>query len=113
MSRERAGGSAVSGGPARDPAAQPERTRLAWRRTVLASAVVAVLAARRAAHGAGDAVWWAAVSAAAWVALAASAARRSRELAVPRPVPLGVSGALSAVICTLAVPICGVVVLLW
>ncbi|MTE18338.1 DUF202 domain-containing protein [Streptomyces sp. TRM43335] len=113
-------GGAAGGGPpggvaaVRDPAAQPERTRLAWRRTVLAFAVVTVLAVRHAAHGSGASAWWAAVAAAAaWVGLVAVAARRVRALTDPRPTPLGVSGALFAVICTLAVPISGVVVLLW
>ncbi|MEU0063808.1 DUF202 domain-containing protein [Streptomyces albidoflavus] len=39
----------------RDPGLQPERTRLAWRRTTLSCTVVAVLAARAALHRSGGA----------------------------------------------------------
>lgn len=34
----------------RDPAAQPERTRMAWRRTTLTCVAVALLAGRQALH---------------------------------------------------------------
>ncbi|GAA2438287.1 DUF202 domain-containing protein [Streptomyces macrosporus] len=97
----------------RDPAAQPERTRLAWRRTALAFAVVVVLTVRRAIVGSGASPAYAAPAVLAWPVLLAVAHRRVRALAVPRPVPLGVSAALTVVICTLTVPICGVVVWLW
>ncbi|WP_234325353.1 DUF202 domain-containing protein, partial [Streptomyces sp. NRRL WC-3626] len=38
----------------RDPGLQPERTRLAWRRTTLSGTVVAVLAVKAALAGGGS-----------------------------------------------------------
>ena len=81
-------------GLARDPGASPERTRLAWRRTGLSAAAVALLAARPSfAPGAGPAQWL--VTAAAmtgWAAMVALALHRARGLrarfpaAVPRSI---------------------------
>ncbi|MEV4707138.1 DUF202 domain-containing protein [Actinoplanes sp. NPDC049316] len=73
----------------RDPGAAAERTRLAWRRTGLSSAAVALLAARPAfAPGAGvGAVLVAALAMAAWAASVALAYRRSRGLRAWPPVP--------------------------
>ncbi|NEA19618.1 DUF202 domain-containing protein, partial [Streptomyces halstedii] len=42
-------------GPPRDPGLQPERTRLAWRRTTLSCTVVALLAVRQVVRGGADA----------------------------------------------------------
>ncbi|NEB84533.1 DUF202 domain-containing protein, partial [Streptomyces anulatus] len=41
----------MTAGADRDPGLQPERTRLAWRRTTLSATVVALLAVRQALHG--------------------------------------------------------------
>jgi lysylphosphatidylglycerol synthetase-like protein (DUF2156 family) len=58
--------------------ASPERTRLAWRRTVLTAAVVAVLLGRRSLE-------YAVPSALLWVAIALLAQRRIGQLTSPDP----------------------------
>ncbi|MGW6461042.1 DUF202 domain-containing protein [Streptomyces sp. NPDC055078] len=93
------------GGPGRDPGLQPERTRLAWRRTTLAFTVVTVLAARLVVTGTGHAVTVVAValSALVWLGFLWVAHRRVRALgAGPRPGVLPARGALAAVGCTVA-----------
>ncbi|MGR4884522.1 DUF202 domain-containing protein [Streptomyces sp. LARHCF249] len=91
-------------GEVRDAGLQPERTRLAWRRTTLASAVVAVLALRQALRGAGrpPEVAGAAVIALVWVAFLWVAHRRIRALAAGRPPELAPRAALAVVACTMA-----------
>jgi hypothetical protein len=87
---------------------------MAWRRTTLAFAVVAALLARGAVHDGGPPqAYAAALGALVWLAFLALAHRRTRALDVPRPGPLGTRTAYAAVVCTLAVPISGVVVWLW
>ncbi|MFI1989471.1 DUF202 domain-containing protein [Actinoplanes sp. NPDC020271] len=73
----------------RDPGAAPERTRLAWRRTGLSAAVVALLAARPAFHpDAGPAQWLIAAAAmAGWAALIGLALHRAPGLRVRPPRP--------------------------
>lgn len=90
----------------RDPGLQPERTRLAWRRTTLSFTVVAVLAARQVVHHArvapGDLVALA-LSVLVWLGFLAVAHRRIEAMATRRP-PGAMDGrqALTAVLCTLA-----------
>ncbi|MFJ6700453.1 DUF202 domain-containing protein [Streptomyces sp. NPDC091272] len=88
----------------RDPGLQPERTRLAWRRTTLSCTAVAVLAGKQAVHDgitpAG--VLAGALSALVWVAFLFVAHRRMRELDRPRPSALSVGRALAGVGCVLA-----------
>ncbi|GAA3397376.1 DUF202 domain-containing protein [Streptomyces roseoviridis] len=89
----------------RDPGLQPERTRLAWRRTTLSCTVVAVLAGKQAIHDGVTATGLVAagLSALAWLGFLAVAHRRIQTLgAAVRPLPLSHRGALLAAVCTVA-----------
>ncbi|UQX00430.1 DUF202 domain-containing protein [Streptomyces sp. RerS4] len=97
-------------GEARDAGLQPERTRLAWRRTTLACSVVAVLAIRQALHGSASPpeVLGAAVVALVWLAFLGLAHRRIRSLAAPRPAALAPRAASALVACTVALALLAV-----
>ncbi|MET9428241.1 MULTISPECIES: DUF202 domain-containing protein [unclassified Streptomyces] len=98
------GAGAGSTGEVRDPGLQPERTRLAWRRTTLSATVAAVLAAKQAVHDettAGGLVG-AALSLLVWLAFLGVAHRRMRALGAVRPPSLAPRGALAAAACTVA-----------
>ncbi|WP_086831639.1 DUF202 domain-containing protein [Streptomyces sp. NRRL B-24572] len=100
-------------GETRDPGLQPERTRLAWRRTTLSCTVVAVLAVKLTA---GDELTARglivlALSSLVWVAFLAVAHRRIRSLDAARPVPLSHRGALLAAVCTIALAVLGAAVI--
>ncbi|MFD4244773.1 DUF202 domain-containing protein [Streptomyces sp. NPDC058525] len=101
-------------GEVRDAGLQPERTRLAWRRTTLASSVVAVLALRQAVRGSGRPleVAGAAVTALVWLAFLGVAHRRIRALAAGRPPGLAPRAALGVVACTLALAVFAVIVII-
>lgn len=88
----------------RDPGLQPERTRLAWRRTTLSATVVALLAVRQALHGGVTpaALIAVALSALAWLGLLVVAHRRMLRMEMARPEPLAPRGALAATLCTVA-----------
>ncbi|WP_370411321.1 DUF202 domain-containing protein [Streptomyces fradiae] len=88
----------------RDPGLQPERTRLAWRRTTLSATVVAVLAGKQAIHDEVTATGLlaAGLSALVWIGFLAVAHRRIQSLEAARPRVMSLRGALLAVACTVA-----------
>lgn len=69
----------------RDPGLQPERTQLAWRRTVLAMTAVALLAVRLAVLQGRLGAVLAALALAGWAGFVAVAYRRVGTALPPRP----------------------------
>ncbi|WP_406080662.1 DUF202 domain-containing protein [Streptomyces zaomyceticus] len=105
---------AAAGIDARDPGLQPERTRLAWRRTTLSCTVVAVLALKLAVSDeiTPVGITGLALSALVWIGFLAVAHRRIRSLSPARPQPLSHRGALLAAFCTIALAFFGAA-LIW
>lgn len=97
----------------RDPGLQPERTRLAWRRTTLTYTVVAVLAGRQAVRDDVTAagVVAAALSALVWLAFLWVAHRRIVALDTAEPRALPVRVGVAAVVCVICLAAFGVTVL--
>ncbi|MFD0418176.1 DUF202 domain-containing protein [Streptomyces sp. NPDC127108] len=108
------GNTAPQGPAPRDPGLQPERTRLAWRRTTLTCTVAAVLGARAALHDGASVV--AAVACALclllWLGFLAVAHRRMTALTAARPRPLGPRVAAAAALCTGALAVCAAALIL-
>ncbi|MEV8535067.1 DUF202 domain-containing protein [Streptomyces sp. NPDC051211] len=104
-------GGAVAG---RDPGLQPERTRLAWRRTTLTCTITAVLAIRQALRGTGAPVevLGTAFIVLVWLAFTGVAHRRIRSLAVARPAGLAPRAALAATLCTVALAVFAIAVII-
>lgn len=90
----------------RDPGLQPERTRLAWRRTTLSGTVTAVLAVKTALHTGTDAGFAVcALCCVLWLAFLRLAQRRIHTLSAPGcrpPTALAPRHAAAAVLCTVA-----------
>ncbi|GAA3378199.1 DUF202 domain-containing protein [Streptomyces sannanensis] len=99
--------------PTRDPGLQPERTRLAWRRTTLAFTVVAVLAGRQAVQFGVTApgLMGLALTALAWLGFLGVAHLRIQQLSTPRPAPLTPRTALAAFACVAGLAVFAVAIL--
>jgi uncharacterized protein DUF202 len=94
----------------RDPGLQPERTRLAWRRTTLSGTVSAVLAVKAALHGGPSPAGLiaCALCCALWLGFLYLAHRRIHILtSSDTPRPLTPRTATTAVLCTVAMAACG------
>ncbi|MDQ8703025.1 DUF202 domain-containing protein [Streptomyces sp. LHD-70] len=98
--------------PERDPGLQPERTRLAWRRTTLSCTVAAVLAGKQALHGGAGPLALAAagLSLVVWLVFVVVANRRIHALVSARPVSMRWGTALGAAGCTVGLAVFAVAV---
>ena len=103
-------GGGEGGGRTRDPAAQPERTGLAWRRTALAFLVCLALAIRSVLEeGVGGTVATVALALGllAWLALLRTAHRRIRAMEADRPEELDGRQVRAMALCTLVLIVVG------
>jgi hypothetical protein len=97
----------------RDPGLQPERTRLAWRRTTLSCAVTAVLALRQVLRedGGTAGIMAVVITAAVFLGFLALAQARIQSLGAPRPPVLAAGAAAATVVCTTALALLGAALL--
>jgi uncharacterized membrane protein len=103
---------AAAAGADRDPGLQPERTRLAWRRTTLSGTVAAVLAMKTALHGgvSPGGVVVCALCFGLWLAFQLLAQRRIHALAsATEPTVLAPRYAMATVLFTVALAVCAAV----
>ncbi|MEV5596790.1 DUF202 domain-containing protein [Streptomyces sp. NPDC052496] len=101
--------------PARDPGLQPERTRLAWRRTTLSCTLVAILAGRQVVQHRAPGpvtVLAAALVLLVWIAFVAAAQLRMRAMCGSRPPALSARTALVLAGCACALAVLGAAILL-
>lgn len=91
----------------RDPGLQPERTRLAWRRTTLSCTVVAILAGKQALHDGTSpaAVIVMGLCGLAWLGFLLVAHLRVTAMEMARPQPMSPRGALAVTACTVALAV--------
>lgn len=95
----------------RDPGLQPERTRLAWRRTTLTCAVTAVLAGRQVLRSGGASAFLAVgLTVLVFLVFLWLAHRRMLQLGAPQPMLLPAASAVAVVACMVALAVFGAAV---